>query len=67
MTVLFIGHIILRVLCFMFFVLLTWRILVGVRASVRAHDGAMSLLERKFASGEITEEVFRLKREILTR
>ncbi len=56
------GFILLRILGIAFFVLLAVRIITGLRSR---HEGALEIVSRRFASGEITEEQFRRIREVL--
>ena len=56
------GFILLRILGVAFFILLIARIVAGARS--RDH-GALSIVSRRFAEGEITEEQFRKMRSVL--
>jgi uncharacterized membrane protein len=56
------GFVLLRFLGIAFFVLLIARIVAGARSR---HHGALGILSRRFAEGEITEEQLRRMREVL--
>jgi uncharacterized membrane protein len=63
MSLYFAGFILLRLLCLAFAILFVVRLAAGLRA--RRPDGALALLERRFAAGEIAEEEFRRMRSVL--
>jgi uncharacterized membrane protein len=56
------GFVALRFLGIAFLVLLIARIVSGAR---RRHHGALGIISRRFAEGEITEEQFRRMRDVL--
>jgi uncharacterized membrane protein len=62
MNLFFVGCVALRLLGLAFFVVLTVRIVAGLR---RNRDGAIAALRRRFAEGEIGEEEFRKLRDAL--
>jgi uncharacterized membrane protein len=56
------GFLLLRALGVAFIILLIARIAAGVRAG---QHGALGILSRRFAEGQITEEQFRAMRDVL--
>jgi len=56
------GFVLLRILGVVFIVLLIARIFAGAGSH---HHGALGILSRRFAEGEITEEQFRKMRDVL--
>jgi uncharacterized membrane protein len=56
------GLILLRILGAAFIILLIARIVAGARGR---HHGALWILSRRFAEGQITEEQFRAMRDVL--
>jgi uncharacterized membrane protein len=56
------GFVVLRLLGIAFLVLLIARVVTGVRSH---HGGALGIVSRRFAEGELTEEQFRRMRDVL--
>ena len=56
------GFVVLRVLAVVFVVLLVTRIVAGARSR---HNGALGIISRRFAEGELTEDQFRRVRDVL--
>lgn len=56
------GFVVLRILAIAFVVLLIARIVAGVRSH---HNGALGIISRRFAEGELTEDQFRRMRDVL--
>ncbi len=56
------GFVLLRLLGIVFVILLIARIVAGAKSH---HHGALGILSRRFANGEITEEQFRTMRNVL--
>jgi len=56
------GFVLLRILGIVFIILLIARIVTGAKSR---HHGALWILSRRFAEGEITEEQFRKMRDVL--
>jgi uncharacterized membrane protein len=56
------GFVVLRLLAIAFVVLLIARIVAGMRGH---HSGALSIIGRRFAEGELTEDQYRRMRDVL--
>ena len=56
------GFAVLRLLGVAFLVLLIVRVVTGVRGH---HNGALGIISRRFAEGELTEDQFRRMRDVL--
>jgi uncharacterized membrane protein len=56
------GFVLLRILGIAFIILLIARIVAGAKSR---HHGALGVLGRRFAEGQITEEQFRKMRDVL--
>ncbi len=74
MTWFFAGMIAVRIAIAVFVVALIGRIVIGVKARAirghrshwrRFHSVGVSVLERRFAGGDITEEEYRARRAVL--
>ncbi len=56
------GFVLLRILGVAFIILLIARIVAGARGR---HNGALGVLGRRYAEGQITEEQYRRMRDVL--